>query len=181
MSADQLIARRSIRSFVADYKIPKEDLEKIIKAAENSPSAFNHQEIDLLVITNKELLQKVNDVCLNSLNDHFKNHVCAEIKEKNKVSQAILYDASALILLYANKERAKGYEKKNSGFVGMSIIAAAASLGLGTVPIGLLCSTAVEDLFKLEHGSIQMGVAIGKQKTHDVDPKENLRKVTYFE
>ena len=51
---EALNTRRSVRNFDPSFVIPKEDLDKIIKAALNSPSAINLQEHDLIVVTNKE-------------------------------------------------------------------------------------------------------------------------------
>jgi len=51
-------SRRTIRTFTGK-KIPKEDLEKIVDAGRVAPSAVNRQMWDLIVITEKEILESI--------------------------------------------------------------------------------------------------------------------------
>ena len=55
---DAIYKRRSIRKFT-DKQINDEDLKKILKAGMNSPSAENNQEWEFIVITDKELKNKI--------------------------------------------------------------------------------------------------------------------------
>jgi len=50
--------RRSIRSYTGD-PIPREDLEKIIDAGRLAPSGNNRQPWDFIVVTNRDMIQKL--------------------------------------------------------------------------------------------------------------------------
>lgn len=51
-----LLTRRSIRQYQPDRKIPREDLEDILKAASYAPSAHNKQPWEFVVIEDKEVM-----------------------------------------------------------------------------------------------------------------------------
>ena len=46
--------RRTIRQYDPDYVIPKEIMDKIMNAAQLSPTACDFQGQDYIVVTNKE-------------------------------------------------------------------------------------------------------------------------------
>ena len=56
----EIFIRRSIRKY-KDKKINKEDLEKILRAAMQAPSARNQKPWHFLVCDNKEVMTKVSD------------------------------------------------------------------------------------------------------------------------
>ena len=56
---EALEKRRTIRNYDPDWKIPKEQLDKIMHAAVISPTACDFQGQDFLVVTNKEKISKI--------------------------------------------------------------------------------------------------------------------------
>ncbi len=54
--------RRSIRKY-QDKNVEKEKLQKILEAARLAPSAMNRQPYQLYVVSNKEILSRINSVC----------------------------------------------------------------------------------------------------------------------
>jgi nitroreductase len=54
--------RRSIRKY-QDKNVEKEKLQKILEAARVAPSAMNRQPYQLYVVSNKEILSRMNSVC----------------------------------------------------------------------------------------------------------------------
>lgn len=58
---EAILTRRSTRRF-ADKPIPKETLETLLRAAMASPTAVNARDWAFLVITDKEMLNKMADV-----------------------------------------------------------------------------------------------------------------------
>lgn len=54
--------RRSIRKY-QERSVEKEKLERILQAARLAPSAMNRQPYQLFIITNKEILSKINSAC----------------------------------------------------------------------------------------------------------------------
>ena len=60
MKSDEAIFhRRSVRQYEKDFQIPNSDLEQILKAAMYAPSAMNKQPWEFIVLTDKSLLDKV--------------------------------------------------------------------------------------------------------------------------
>ena len=51
---DVLKYRRTIRNYDPDYQIPKEQLDEILNAAQISPTSKDLQEIDFIVLRNKD-------------------------------------------------------------------------------------------------------------------------------
>ncbi len=52
-----ILTRRSIRQYDSSRKISKEDVEKLIRAAQYAPSAHNKQEWEFIVVEDKEKLE----------------------------------------------------------------------------------------------------------------------------
>ena len=55
---DAIRKRRSVREYTGD-PIPREDLETIIDAGRMAASGYNHQPWDFIVITNREMIEKL--------------------------------------------------------------------------------------------------------------------------
>ncbi len=180
MSISQLKSRRTIRCYDPNYVIPKEDLEKIVDAAFNSPSAMNVQETDLVVVTNKEKLQKLNDAVFASL-DEKSQQMYLGMQKQTHVKQEVLYDCSAVFLLVKNERASPAIQQLDSGILAMSVLMAAHDLGLGTVPLGTLIRPQTQEVLGLPPKSVLLGIGVGKPLSFEPHPKENLRKVTYIE
>ena len=154
--------RRSVRNFDPSFVIPKEDLDKIITAALNSPSAVNFQEHDLIVITNKEKIAQIDKIvfplCTPQFQERFKKR-----QEEFGTINPVTYDCSALVLL------------------SMGLMVAAEGLGYNSVTLGIIAMPEVEKFLGIEK-KLVLGVAIGKAKKKvNIHPKETLRKVKYIE
>jgi len=54
--------RRSIRKY-QDKSVEKETLQKILEAARLAPSAMNRQPYQLIVVSKKDVLSKINSAC----------------------------------------------------------------------------------------------------------------------
>lgn len=106
-----LITRRSIRSFSAK-QVPREDIEKILQAGLYAPTGRNTRDTLFLVVTNKELrnkLSKMNAAVMGSDNDPF-------------------YGAGTVIVVFADRNRTTTVE---DGACAMSnLMNAAFSLGI---------------------------------------------------
>lgn len=178
MAVEALKARRSIRNFDPTYEITKEQMDTIVECALNSPTALNKQDNNLIIVTNKETIAKIDAAVFGLVNEQAKERFAARQK-RYSTKNPITYDCSALILITKN-ERAMGYESVDCGIMAMSIMAAAQGLGLGSVPLGIICRQEVEEIVGIEKGSLCLGVAIGKPKCIDVDAKEVQMKVEYI-
>ena len=177
---EALKTRRSVRNFEPTFVIPKEDLDKIISAALNSPSAVNMQEHDLIVITNKEKIAQIDKLvfplCPPQFQERFKKR-----QEEFGTINPVTYDCSALILIVENERAQEKWANIDAGILSMGIMIAAEGLGYHSVTLGIVAMPEVEKLFGLEK-KLVLGVAIGKSKKKvNIHPKETLRKVKYIE
>jgi nitroreductase len=106
-----LTERRSIRSF-SDMPVPREDIEKIIKAGLYAPTGRNTRDTLFLVVTNKELrdrLSKMNASVMGSDNDPF-------------------YGAGTVIVVFADRNRVTTVEDGSCAMA--NLMNAAFSLGI---------------------------------------------------
>ena len=174
---EALNTRRSVRNFDPSFTIPKEDLDKIISASLNSPTAINLQEH---VITNKEKIAAVDKtvfpLCPPAFQERFKKR-----QEEFGTVNPVTYDCSALILIVENERAQEKWGNLDAGILSMGIMIAAEGLGYHSVALGIIARPEVEKLFGLDK-KLVLGVAIGKAKDKvNIHPKENLRKVKYID
>jgi len=177
---EALNTRRSVRNFDPSFVIPKEDLEKIVTASLNSPTARNLQEHDLIVITNKEKIASVDKtvfpLCPPAFQERFKKR-----QEEFGTVNPVTYDCSALFLIVENERVQEKWGNLDAGILSMGIMIAAEGLGYKSVALGIIARPEVEKLLGLDK-KLVIGVAIGKPKEKvNIHPKENLRKVKYID
>ena len=118
METLQAIAtRRSIRKFTGK-NIPEELITKVLEAAMYAPSARNTQPWHFILITDREVLDKIPHI-----------HPYAEM----------CYDAGAAIMVCgdSNIEKLEGYIALNCAAASQNILLAAHDLGLGAVWLGV--------------------------------------------
>ena len=111
--------RRSIRGYKPG-PITKEQLDAILKAAMESPSARNLQPWHFTVVHNQPIIKEVND-------------------EANKIfgrTDDIFYGAPTAIFISSDTSNEK-WGRLDSGIAVQTIALAAQSLGLGSVILGL--------------------------------------------
>ena len=150
--------RRTIRNYDPDWQIPKDQMDKIMNAAQLSPTACNFQGQDYIVVTNKEKLAKLEKIIIDSLPD----------------------------LIVKNERANEDWIKIDAGIACMSIIMAAQNFGIESMCLGVVAMKCTQDkceeLFGLKKGSLLLGVALGKPKgelkLHEKDIKS---KVSYVE
>jgi len=109
--------RRSIRAFTKE-KVADEQVEKIIEAGMYAPSAGNQQPWQFIVITDKNILEKVPDI-----------HPYATMVEQAPVAILVCGDTSL--------EKFKGFWVQDCAACVQNILLAAHALGLGAVWTGV--------------------------------------------
>lgn len=110
---DAIRARRNVRAF-ADRPIPDEDLHRVLEAGRRAPSSQNRQRWDFVLCTDRDQLEALSGVWRRA------GHVA---------------DSAATIALVAPGEespRARESIQYDLGQVTMSIMLAAADLGIGS-------------------------------------------------
>ena len=110
--------RRSIRVY-QDKKVTKEQIEALLKAAQESPSAANRQPWHFSVVQNPAIFREINEEV-------------ARILEKE--GSDIFFDAPLAIFLSC--DAASRWGRLDCGIAIQTIALAAHSLGLGSVILG---------------------------------------------
>lgn len=178
---DILKHRRTIRNYDPDYQIPKEQLDIILNMAQISPTSCDLQEVDFIVLRNKEKLSEIEKIILNEASPEMKKN----FEERRKiygVKNVITCDAPLIILLVRN-ERKEKFCDVDAGIAAMSIIVAAQNFGIESMCLGVITRfPKVEEMLGIEKGNLILGVALGKMKG-DAKLKEKVikNKVSYMD
>ena len=115
---DAIRSRRNVRQY-ARAPVPADDLDRILEAARRSPSSQNSQPWDFIVVTGDEELRRLADVWFGG--------------------QHIAGSAATIALITAADGAKAGRVQFDLGQVAMSVMLAAAGLGIGS------CHSAVGD------------------------------------
>lgn len=111
----EIFERRSVRKYT-DKDISSEDMEKLLKAGMNAPSAHNYKPYDLIAVKNKEALKKLADTCIYS---------------------HMLNEANAAIVVCSRADDEKTpYWQADCGAVTENILLEATHLGIGSCWLG---------------------------------------------
>jgi nitroreductase len=111
--------RRSIRGYKPE-QITTEELDLLLKAAQESPSANNSQPWHFSIVQNKELLQEIN----------------AEVKAKLQLKLDDLFFAAPSVIFISCDANSR-WGRLDSGIAVENIAIAAQAIGLGSVILGL--------------------------------------------
>ena len=109
---DAIYARKSIRKF-KDQEVPKEDILKLIEAATQAPSPKHQQNWNFVVLTNKDLINKIADVVTQS---HEKLGEIAKTEKDRKIHMSVIKyytcfrNAPAVIIAYASEYKMIEYK-----------------------------------------------------------------------
>lgn len=114
---EAIYSRRSIRRYTGE-PVPNEMIQELLKAAMSAPSAGNEQPWEFVVITEREMLNRIPSI--------------------HPYSQ-MLKEAPAAILVCGNEQREKysGYWVQDCSAATENLLIAARALGLGTVWLGV--------------------------------------------
>ncbi len=111
----EIFERRSVRKYT-DKDISSEDMEKLLKAGMNAPSAHNYKPYDLIAVKNKGTLKKLADTCIYS---------------------HMLNEANAAIVVCSRADDEKTpYWQADCGAVTENILLEATHLGIGSCWLG---------------------------------------------
>ena len=151
-----ILNRKSVRQYTAQ-DIAKENIDTIIKAGMAAPSAVNLQPWEIVLITNKKILNELS-----------KKHPYASFTK----------NASVAIVVCGNSEISPDYWVQDCSAVTENILLATESLGLGAVWCGVYPNqdriSAVQQILKLPKHIVPLNlIPIGYPKG------ENLPKQKY--
>ncbi len=184
--------RRSIRKF-KEHQLPKELLFPILEAGQYAPSGGNNQSTHMIVIQNKEILQKLKSLVEYAFSqmeveDNMYESIKNSIRASKKGGYEFFYKAPTLIIV-ANK---KGYGNAmaDSACVLENMMLAATGLEVGSCWINQLHwldnHTAIRaflmELGLLDNETICGGLALGFAEYMPTNPiKRTGNEVTFIE
>lgn len=152
-----LKTRHSVRSYTAD-PVSEEDLQLVLEAAMQAPSALNEQPWELVVIRNPETLEKVAEIS----------------KGAAFASKAPL---AIMVCLNKGKEKISGIGIIDVNLCAENILLAAHALGLGAVYTGVYPSKELmknfQDLLELPKNVLPIGLIVMGHPKLDIKKVEN--------
>ncbi|KAH0795182.1 nitroreductase family protein [Histomonas meleagridis] len=183
MALNALITRRTIRQYQKDYIIPEAELKAIVDAALLSPTGLDVQDVDLLVITNRQKIEEATKVTLDTIEEEGRIKFMKRINNF-KVQNPITGDAGCLICLLKNERSTPDHTPVHEGIVEMALMIASREFGLQSMVLGCMKHadrSAIEKVLGIEPGRLLCGVVIGKpvEKPFFI-PKKFKAKATYL-
>ncbi len=158
---DNILSRKSVRKY-SDKKIEQEKIDEILKCAMAAPSAMNKQPWEILVVTDKEKLEKIAESCPNA---------------------AYSKNSQVTMIVCGDKNVSDKFWEQDCCAVTENILLAAEALGLGAVwcavyPLDEKVA-AVKELFGLPENIVPLNVIpMGYPLTNE-EPKQkyNAKKI----
>lgn len=174
-----IIERYSCRSYT-DEPVAKEYLEQIAQAAVASPSAVNRQPWKIVFVTDKELLQEMEQEAVKALKNMGDSTTYDRIMSRGGT---VFYNATCMAFILSNPSESD-YASMDCGIVAQNIALAATSLDLGNVICGMARLIFMGE--KREYFSEKLGMTDGyefgtsvlighteqKGQPHEVDQKK---------
>ena len=109
---EAIYARKSIRKF-KDEIVPKEDILKMLEAATQAPSPKHQQNWNFVVVTNRELINKMADIVTAS---HEKLGEIAKTEKDRKIHMSVIKyytcfrNAPAVVIVYGSEYKMIEYK-----------------------------------------------------------------------
>lgn len=129
-------ARYACRAYTGE-PVEQEKIKAIAQAALQAPSAFNKQPWHIIAITDKALIDEINDDVLASLKNQTDQTAYQRIVERGGKPY---YNAPAMFLVLKDSKGGE-WADIDCGIVAQNMALAATSLGLGNV-IAAMCAVA---------------------------------------
>ena len=130
---EAIAGRRSIRAYKPD-QISEEQLQALLDAALQAPSARNLQPWHFTVVQDGALLDRINE----SVRAELLKNAEGKMKETFSASAySVFYHAPTVIFLSTDMSAEKRYARHDCGCAAENICLAAHSMGLGTVILGM--------------------------------------------
>ncbi len=105
--SDCIMSNRSIRNY-KDTLVDKEAINTILRTLDYTASAKNEQKVKWIVVSTKEKVEEIYQMCLARLRRTAPNHPL--FKHLEEVRNAVTLDAPHLLIAYAEKESAMPLE-----------------------------------------------------------------------
>lgn len=168
--------RRAVKHYDATYKMPDEDVKKIFKIAQQSPSSFNIQHWRFVNVKDPKVREQIKQAAWGQAQVTDASMllvVCADVKAWAKQPSRYWKDAPQMVQdtlvpminpFYAGKEQLQRDEAMRSvGLVAQTIMIGAKAMGYDTCPMIGFDHEAVAKIINLpQDHAIGMLLVIGK-------------------
>ncbi|MEG2246794.1 MAG: nitroreductase family protein [Peptostreptococcaceae bacterium] len=208
-SLEAIYNRKSVRKF-KDIEVPKEDILKMLEAATQAPSPKHQQNWNFVVITNREIINKMADIVTES---HEKIGEIAKTEKDRKIHMSVIKyytafrNAPVVVMVYASPYKMIEYKilKENdapqevldvlvspqSGAQGIgaavqNFLLAATEMGYGTCYMTgpTHAKTQLENLVGFEKNGYELmsmiSLGVAEDNTPDKLPRKPLEEVVTF-
>ena len=128
---DTIAARRSHRAYKPD-QLTEEQIQILLKAGMDSPTAVNRQPWHFTVVQNQQLLREINHAVWEETMKANPENRSPRFSDPNF---DVFYHAPTVIFISADRENY--WYHMDSGIACQNICLAAESIGLGTVILGM--------------------------------------------
>ncbi|MGL5328722.1 MAG: nitroreductase family protein [Peptostreptococcaceae bacterium] len=202
-------ARKSVRKF-KDEVVPKEDILKMLEAATEAPSPKHQQNWNFVVLTNREIINKMADIVTES---HEKLGEIAKTEKDRKIHMSVIKyytcfrNAPAVIMVYGSEYKMIEYKilKENDasqeildvlvstqsaaqgiGAAVENFLLAATEMGYGTCYMTgpTHAKTQIEELIGFEKPGFELmsmiALGVAKEETPAKPPRRPLEDVVTF-
>lgn len=112
----------------------EEDIKAIAQAALQSPSARNIKPYQIIMVTNKQLINHLDEAGIELLSQT--EEYAAAYKNMQERGGKLFYNAPCMAILAVDESQSTGYERLDCGIVAENIVLAATSLGFGSTHCG---------------------------------------------
>ena len=164
---DAIFQRRSVKHFDPTFKIPDDDIEKILHLSAQSPSSFNLQHWRIVNVTDVELRKKIREISWNQSQVTDASHLfilCADLDTADKYANLCWKDApqatqdmmlTMIKNFYENQTILRRDEAIRSvGIFSQTMMLAIKSLGYDSCPMIGFDSDAMAKLINLPNDHV---------------------------
>lgn len=187
-----LTTRRSVHNFDANKHIDEKTLHEIFELVRYTPSGYNLQPVEFLVITDKKTQETLKEMSYNQQHvldasavaivlsrkdpQNWAEHTFADWKKHGYFNEEQMKNTVSVVKQWPawfGEPGMKAWAHKQAGIYGMALMVAAMEYGVQTEPMEGFEAQKVREFFKIpEHFEIPMFVCLGYQN------KEQLPRLT---
>ena len=162
-----LETRRTVRKYSPDTKVTREQIEEMVRAAQEAPSWKNSETGRYYCVLSKELVQQIRSQCLGYANNDSKTEHAALI-----VTTFVHNHAGFQKDGTPDNEIGNGWGCYDLGLQNENLILKATELGLATLIMGLRDADKIREILSIpQTETIVSVIAVGKAAEAPFRPK----------
>ncbi|WP_418404272.1 nitroreductase family protein [Blautia sp.] len=169
--------RRTIRKYAADSEVTREQMEALIRAAQEAPSWKNSETGRYYCVLSREMVDKIRATCLPGARNAEKSENAALIVTTFVHDRAGFQKDGT-----ADNELGNGWGCYDLGLQNENLILKAADMGLSTLIMGLREADKLRELLDIpDTETIVAVIAVGKaDESPNRPPRKELNEIARF-